>query len=99
VRDNTSIPAPKVHGFDDSNGNEIGYEWILMEVMDGALAKKRWWTMSSEQKLALTRRAAAFQVELLGRGAAFKTIGLLDPQRRAKRKTMRMCKPQERRKP
>ncbi|KAL6819535.1 phosphotransferase enzyme family domain-containing protein [Trichoderma sp. SZMC 28015] len=81
VRENTSIPVPKVFGFDDSNDNEIGFEWILMEYMQGASARKRWRSMSMEQKVALTERFAVFQFELSGfekQESVFKGIGTLD---------------------
>lgn len=81
VRENTKVPVPRVLGFDDSNDNEIGYEWILMELMQGTSAHKRWRTMSMEQKVALTKRIATFQVELLGPGkpsSVFRSIGTLD---------------------
>ncbi|KAG9256325.1 phosphotransferase enzyme family-domain-containing protein [Emericellopsis atlantica] len=45
---------------------EIGFEWILMEYMEGTPARKRWRTMSMEQKVALTKRFASFQFELSG---------------------------------
>ncbi|KAF2255934.1 kinase-like protein [Trematosphaeria pertusa] len=81
VRENTKVPVPKVVSFDDSNDNEIGYEWILMELMEGASAHRRWRTMSMEQKIALTKRIATFQVELSGLGkpeSIFRSIGTLD---------------------
>ncbi|KAL6822220.1 phosphotransferase enzyme family domain-containing protein [Trichoderma camerunense] len=81
VHENTSIPVPEVFDFDDSNDNEIGFEWILMEYMQGTSARKRWRTMSMEQKIALTERFAAFQFELSGlekQESAFKGIGTLD---------------------
>ncbi|KAK3994330.1 phosphotransferase enzyme family-domain-containing protein [Cladorrhinum sp. PSN332] len=81
VRENTSIPVPQVFGFDDSNGNEIGFEWILMELMEGASAHGRWRTMTMEQKVTFTKRLATFQAELSGFGKAepiFRGIGTLD---------------------
>ncbi|KAK4465395.1 kinase-like protein [Cladorrhinum samala] len=83
LQDNTTIPAPKVFGFNDSNDNEIGFEWILMELMEGVPAHRRWRTMSMEQKVAFTQRIATFQAELSGLGkpgsaCAFRGIGSLD---------------------
>ncbi|KAI5856690.1 phosphotransferase enzyme family-domain-containing protein [Durotheca rogersii] len=81
VRENTKVPVPKVLGFDNSNDNEIGYEWILTELIQGASAHKRWRTMSMEQKVALTKRIATSQVQLLGPGkpgSVFRSIGTLD---------------------
>ncbi|RKL22547.1 hypothetical protein BFJ68_g1793 [Fusarium oxysporum] len=81
VRENTTIPAPEVFAFDDSDDNEIGFEWILIEFMQGTSAQKRWRTMSMEQKIALTERIATFQFELSGlekQELAFKSMGALD---------------------
>ncbi|KAL6860723.1 hypothetical protein ACO1O0_004757 [Amphichorda felina] len=67
--------------FDDSNDNEIGYEWILMELMQGTSAHKRWRAMSMGQKVALTKQIATFQAELTGvekPGSVFRSIGTLD---------------------
>jgi len=35
IRDNTTIPAPKVYAFDSSADNALGFEWILMEKLPG----------------------------------------------------------------
>ena len=80
VRENTTVPVPKVLGFDDSNVNEIGYEWILMELMQGTSADGRWRTMSMEQKVALTKQIVTFQAELSGLGkpgSMFRSVGTL----------------------
>lgn len=81
VRENTMVPVPEVLGYDDGNDNEIGYEWILMELMQGTSAHKRWRAMSMTQKVALTKQIATFQAELSGlgkRGSMFRGIGTLD---------------------
>jgi hypothetical protein len=81
VRYNTTIPVPEVFGFDDSNDNPIGFEWILMERMNGIPAQARWRAMSMEQKVAFTEQMAKFQAELSGFGkveSLFKGIGTLD---------------------
>ncbi|KAF7561098.1 hypothetical protein G7046_g3052 [Stylonectria norvegica] len=80
VRENTKVPVPEVAFFDDNNDNEIGYEWILMELMQGTPAHKRWRTMTMEQKVAFTKQIATFQVELSGVGkpeSQFRSIGTL----------------------
>ncbi|KAI3391991.1 hypothetical protein diail_6367 [Diaporthe ilicicola] len=81
VHDYTNIPVPEVIAFEDDNNNEIGFEWILMELMPGTSAYRRWRTMSVEQKSAITERIAEFQVELARHGAPrspFSKIGTLD---------------------
>lgn len=83
VRANTSIPVPRVIAFDDSNNNEIGFEWILMERMPGSPAYQRWRKMSMDQKVSLTKQLAEYQAELSFYGDprfAFRGIGTLQPQ-------------------
>lgn len=81
VRANTDIPVPKVMAFQDSNDNEIGFEWILMELMPGKPAYRRWRTMSMPQKVAFTVRVAEFQAQLFHCGdpnTTFRNIGTLE---------------------
>lgn len=81
VRDNTEIPVPKVVAFQDSNDNEIGFEWILLELMPGTPVYRRWRTMSMEQKVALTNRIAEFEAQLASCGSpdtTFRNIGTLE---------------------
>ncbi|KXJ91821.1 phosphotransferase enzyme family-domain-containing protein [Microdochium bolleyi] len=79
VRKNSSIPVPRVLAFDDTNSNELGFEWILTEFMPGEPAERVWWTMSRERKEALVRRLASYQAELARAATtqAFDTIGTL----------------------
>ncbi|KAI8951067.1 kinase-like protein [Xylaria longipes] len=80
VRHNTTAPVPKIVAFDDSNSNEIGFEWIMMELMSGFPAHRRWRTMSMEQKVAITKRIAEIQAELFCYGKqnlAFRNVGTL----------------------
>ncbi|KAH8781205.1 phosphotransferase enzyme family-domain-containing protein [Diaporthe sp. PMI_573] len=51
LAENTNIPVPKVIAFDDISQNEIGFEWILMELMPGASAWKQWRSLTMAQKL------------------------------------------------
>ncbi|KAL1862678.1 hypothetical protein Daus18300_008476 [Diaporthe australafricana] len=82
VRDHTKIPVPEVLAFEDNNNNDIGFEWILMELMPGVPAYRRWRNMSMEQKTAITERIAEFQVQLFRCGTPprppFRKIGTLD---------------------
>ncbi len=55
LRRNTTVPVPNIVTFDDSNNNEIGFEWILMELMPGSQAYQKWRTMLMEQKVAITK--------------------------------------------
>lgn len=79
VRDNTSIPVPRVLAFDDTNNNDIGFECILMEFMQGKTAYRGWRAMFMQQKTAVAETMADYQAQL-AHGAAmhkFDTIGTL----------------------
>jgi len=85
VRDNTAIPVPEVFVFDDSNDNYIGFEWILMEFMEGIPAHTRWRAMSMEQKVAFAEKIAQFQAELSRFGkteSLFRGVGTLEPRKK-----------------
>ncbi|KAK1584956.1 phosphotransferase enzyme family-domain-containing protein [Colletotrichum navitas] len=75
----TSTPVPRVFAFDDSNDNEIGFEWILMELMPGKSAYKQWRGMSMEQKTRLVEKVAEFQGDILSQCKGFRSIGTLRP--------------------
>ncbi|ETS84910.1 hypothetical protein PFICI_02935 [Pestalotiopsis fici W106-1] len=81
VRENTKVPVPQVLAFEDSNDNEIGFEWILMDLIPGSPAHKRWRTMSMKQKEDFTTKMVEFQADLfrLGRPeSTFSGIGTLN---------------------
>lgn len=81
VRRHTDIPVPGVIAFDASSDNEIGFEWILMELMPGESAYKRWRSMSMAQKTALVERVAELQAGLLNfqlANGTFRRIGTLN---------------------
>jgi aminoglycoside phosphotransferase (APT) family kinase protein len=78
VRQNTDVPVPKVVAFDPSRRNEVGYEWLLMDMMPGTPVYYRWRKMSMSQKTALTARMADIQAQLLRCGTfgiGFRGIG------------------------
>jgi hypothetical protein len=83
VAENTSIPVPKVIAYDNSNDNEIGFEWILMEQVNGISAEVMWEYLTEEQKVMLARQIAEFQEQLVGDLAGrphFRGIGTLQPR-------------------
>lgn len=77
VRRKTDVPVPKVIAFDDTSLNEIGFEWILMELMPGRPAYYRWRRMSMAQKETLVARVADFQAQLFRIGPGFRSIGTI----------------------
>lgn len=84
VRNHSSIPVPKVVAFEDVNTNDdIGFEWILLELAQpGVPAHRCWRKLAMEQKIAIAQRLAEFQAELFRWGKAgeapFTNIGTLD---------------------
>jgi len=73
VRANTDIPVARVFAFDNDNSNELGFEWILMEMVPGNTLESRWRKLSWEAKQSLTKRIAHFQAQLFG--LPFRGIG------------------------
>lgn len=90
VRNHTNIPVPKVVAFEDVNTNDdIGFEWILLELAQpGVPAHRCWRTLAMKQKIAIAQRLAEFQAELFHCGRAddapFRNIGTLDFENGAK---------------
>lgn len=80
IRRMTLVPVPKVIAFDDSRDNEIGFEWILMELMPGVSALARWRKMSMADKTRVVEQIADIQSQLFRRSiedAKFQSIGTL----------------------
>jgi aminoglycoside phosphotransferase (APT) family kinase protein len=80
IRRMTQIPVPKVIAFDDTRDNEIGFEWILMDLLPGKSAYKMWRKMSMPAKTWFTEQIAEFQSQLFRRSledAKFQSIGTL----------------------
>ncbi|KAJ4327419.1 hypothetical protein N0V84_002191 [Fusarium piperis] len=73
---NTTIPSPRVHAFQYSSENKIGYEWIMMDLMPGASAYHRWRKMSMMAKTRLVETIARYQAELIN-SSEFRAIGTL----------------------
>lgn len=80
VRENTNIPVPKVIDYQDSNNSEIGFEWILMELMPGKPAYRLWRRLSMSRKATLVNRVAEFQYRLRQASSRdnLRSIGTLD---------------------
>jgi aminoglycoside phosphotransferase (APT) family kinase protein len=82
IRRMTHTPVPKVIAFDDSQDNEVGFEWILMELMAGVSAYKRWRRMSMAEKTWVVEQVAEYQSQLFRHSledAQFQSIGTLSP--------------------
>ncbi|KAK3947304.1 phosphotransferase enzyme family-domain-containing protein [Pseudoneurospora amorphoporcata] len=81
VRRKTDIPVPVVVAYDDTSDNEIGFEWILMELLEGKPAHLGWRKMNMRQKERLVGMMAEFQAQLSRCGnmteSGFRGIGTL----------------------
>jgi hypothetical protein len=67
VHENTDIPVPKIVAFDDSSENELGFEWILMEMLPGAPLRKKWRKLPTDAKQDLIKKIAEYQMQLFSR--------------------------------
>lgn len=81
IRSMTNVPVPEVIAFDDSRDNEIGFEWILMELMPGTSAYNKWRNMTMAGKISLVEQVADFQNQLFrcSLDAQFRGVGTLSP--------------------
>lgn len=58
LRAKASIPVPRVYALDSSSDNELTFEWILMEKLDGVPLGDVWHDIPWERKLELTENIA-----------------------------------------
>jgi Ser/Thr protein kinase RdoA (MazF antagonist) len=77
VRNETAMPVPRILAFDSDNKNDLGFEWILMEMMPGSTLRRRWRKMSWDAKTAIVRQLAEYQAQLHAK--SFPKIGNLFP--------------------
>lgn len=75
LRANTSVPVPRVIAWQSNNVNELGYEWMLMEVIDGVPLFKVWREIPWEQKLELVDKLARHIKDM--QDHSFASIGAL----------------------
>lgn len=64
LRAHTSIPAPRVIAWQSNINNELGYEWLLMEVIEGVPLRRIWRKISWNRKLQLSDELAGLVKEL-----------------------------------
>ncbi|KAI9933655.1 hypothetical protein MW887_008128 [Aspergillus wentii] len=79
VRKYTEIPVPRVFAFDSSNNNDLGFEWILMELMPGVSLLQRWRKLGMGVKEKVVKRVALYQSQLLQATSNFRSIGNIFP--------------------
>ncbi|GAB1313395.1 hypothetical protein MFIFM68171_03605 [Madurella fahalii] len=73
VRRHTSIPVPRVFAFSSSDNNELGHEWILMEMLPGVSLRSVWGRMPYDANAKLFVDLAEYVNELLA--LRFSTLG------------------------
>jgi hypothetical protein len=73
VRKETGIPVSYIIAFDSCNQNELGFEWILMEMMTGVTLGKLWRKISWESKEEIVKQLVKYQAQLFER--RFESIG------------------------
>ncbi|KAL1835867.1 hypothetical protein VTJ49DRAFT_5960 [Mycothermus thermophilus] len=65
VRRHTSMPIPRVVAFSSSDDNELGHEWIIMEMMPGEPLRTLWPTMPEEARVAVFAELAQHAKQLV----------------------------------
>ncbi len=64
VRKHSTMPVPRIIAYTSSASNELGYEWILMEKVDGVPLNDVWDIMPFDSKVDLTVEFARFIKQL-----------------------------------
>ncbi|KAF1940271.1 kinase-like protein [Clathrospora elynae] len=75
IRKETDMPVARIVAFDSDNQNELGFEWILMEMMPGTTLRNMWRKISWYAKETLVRQLAVYQSQLFAK--QFRRIGNL----------------------
>jgi hypothetical protein len=65
IRRHTTMPIPQVIAFSSSDDNELGYEWILMEMMPGEPLRKLWEDMPEAARVQVFAELAAHTKQLV----------------------------------
>lgn len=64
VRHATNIPVPIIYAFDSNPNNNLGFEWMLMERIQGTPLNSVWDTMDFDTKQNVIRKLASWMAEL-----------------------------------
>jgi Ser/Thr protein kinase RdoA (MazF antagonist) len=67
VRRETDMPVPRIIAFDSESQNELGFEWIMMEMMPGVPLRKRWRKMTWKPKETIVRQLVHYQAQLFSK--------------------------------
>ena len=75
IKENTSIPVARVIAWDSSAANDLGFEWILLEMIDGVAVYDIWRKITWASKLKIVAALAPILEQL--REHHFNRIGSL----------------------
>ena len=75
IKKNTSIPVPRVVTWDSSAANNLGFEWILLEMIEGIILYDIWRKIKWKSKLKIVAALAPLLEQL--RHHRFSQIGSL----------------------
>ena len=64
VRKHSTMSVPRIISYTSSASNELGFEWILMEKLDGVPLNDVWDAMPFNSKVDLTVKFAGFMKQL-----------------------------------
>lgn len=64
VRHTTRVPVPIIYAFDSCPNNKLGFEWMLMEKVNGVSLYDTWDTMEYSVKQELTRTVANWVTQI-----------------------------------
>jgi aminoglycoside phosphotransferase (APT) family kinase protein len=86
LRKKTKIPIPKIYDY-DFDKKRIGFEYILMEKVEGRPLDELWWKYNDRQKKKLVHQIAGIFIQLkkfkfskIGSfGKGMKVVGLVEP--------------------
>ncbi|EAQ86780.1 hypothetical protein CHGG_08033 [Chaetomium globosum CBS 148.51] len=65
VRQHTTMPIPRVIAFSSSDANELGYEWVLMEMMPGEPLRTLWGAMPDAARVKVFAELAVHVKQLV----------------------------------
>ncbi|KAI0846652.1 kinase-like domain-containing protein [Daldinia vernicosa] len=77
IKENTHLPVPKVRHYDSSRDNPIGFEWILMDYIDGIPLSQCWESITQGSKERIVKQIAEYAAISFTR--QFRGIGNIYP--------------------
>ncbi|KAI1134784.1 hypothetical protein F5Y05DRAFT_416941 [Hypoxylon sp. FL0543] len=77
VRENTRLPVPKVICYDSSRNSPVGFEWILMDRVDGLPLFQRWQAVTQDARERIVKQIAEYAATVFKR--QFEGIGSIYP--------------------